>query len=302
MAITCPRCGAEFDVTLFQFGHRVRCHCGAEVAYPGTDQREGHVVAQGEHMLVATQPPQDPDHILRIARAAGEQLVVDLDQACQLTDHWEDEKLVDMLVEAALAKCLHRLAETDCWGVANRLPSSEFWRIAGPLLEVGVLQRHARLKPRGYAGDYQMLHWIGTDYCCDHPLGRAFDRYFQGQAAPQAVRCRTRQTAAALVAHCLQAGDAGLSCRQRGLGTGHRHLRGPGLLAGTSAASPARDATRPGPGGPGVQPACRRTACGTGGTPLYSRKPLPPPSETQLGQHPWGSRLSGLLRSFRLLG
>jgi translation initiation factor IF-2 len=31
MAITCPRCGAGFDVTLFQFGHRVRCDCGAWV-------------------------------------------------------------------------------------------------------------------------------------------------------------------------------------------------------------------------------------------------------------------------------
>ena len=28
MAITCPRCGAGFDVTLFQFGHRVQCDCG----------------------------------------------------------------------------------------------------------------------------------------------------------------------------------------------------------------------------------------------------------------------------------
>jgi len=28
MAITCPRCGAGFDVTLFQFGTRVLCDCG----------------------------------------------------------------------------------------------------------------------------------------------------------------------------------------------------------------------------------------------------------------------------------
>lgn len=28
MAITCPQCGASFDVTLFQFGHRVLCDCG----------------------------------------------------------------------------------------------------------------------------------------------------------------------------------------------------------------------------------------------------------------------------------
>ena len=45
MAITCPRCGAEFDATLFEFEHRVRCACGAEIRYPGTDRRSGHVAA-----------------------------------------------------------------------------------------------------------------------------------------------------------------------------------------------------------------------------------------------------------------
>jgi len=38
MAITCPQCGAGFDVTLFQFGHSVRCDCGARV-----ELRRGHV-------------------------------------------------------------------------------------------------------------------------------------------------------------------------------------------------------------------------------------------------------------------
>ena len=38
MAITCPRCGAGFDVTLFQFGHTLRCDCGARV-----ELRRGHV-------------------------------------------------------------------------------------------------------------------------------------------------------------------------------------------------------------------------------------------------------------------
>ena len=45
MAITCPRCGAEFDATLFEFEHRVHCACGAEIRYPGTDLRSGHVTA-----------------------------------------------------------------------------------------------------------------------------------------------------------------------------------------------------------------------------------------------------------------
>ena len=151
------------------------------------------------------QPQADPQQLLQIACAAGEQLVADLDRARQLTAQWADKKLAEMLVDAAISASLHRLAATGCWGEANRLPSQEFWRIAGPLLESGVLQCHARLKPRGYAGDYQMLRWIGTDYCCDHPLGWAFDRYFQRQAAPQAVRYRTQQIAVSLVAHCLQA-------------------------------------------------------------------------------------------------
>jgi RNA 3'-terminal phosphate cyclase (ATP) len=43
MAITCPRCGAEFDATLFEFEHQIRCACGAEIGYPGSDRRSGHV-------------------------------------------------------------------------------------------------------------------------------------------------------------------------------------------------------------------------------------------------------------------
>lgn len=216
MAITCPKCGSQFDATLFEFGNRVRCDCGTEVEYPGTNLRAGHLLAQdadkenghddrGGMASTVGPPPHDSNESLQIARAAGEQLVADLERARQLTGQWANRKLTEVLVEAAFTASLHRLAETGCWGEANRLPSGEFWRIAGPLLELGTLQSHARQKPRGYAGDYQMLHWIATDYCCDHPLGWAFDRYFQRQAAPQAVRYRTQQTAVALVAHCLHA-------------------------------------------------------------------------------------------------
>jgi hypothetical protein len=41
MAITCPCCGAGFDVTLFQFGHGVRCDCGAWV-----DIGRGHLLVR----------------------------------------------------------------------------------------------------------------------------------------------------------------------------------------------------------------------------------------------------------------
>ncbi len=43
MAIICPQCSAGYDVTLFQFGHEVRCKCGRVLIYPGEDLRSGHL-------------------------------------------------------------------------------------------------------------------------------------------------------------------------------------------------------------------------------------------------------------------
>jgi hypothetical protein len=31
MAIRCPECGREYDVTLFEFGRTITCECGATV-------------------------------------------------------------------------------------------------------------------------------------------------------------------------------------------------------------------------------------------------------------------------------
>jgi len=31
MAILCPKCGHQYDVTLFEFGNIVKCDCGARV-------------------------------------------------------------------------------------------------------------------------------------------------------------------------------------------------------------------------------------------------------------------------------
>jgi len=57
MAITCPRCGSEFDATLFQFGHHVRCRCGVEIEYPGALHRAGHVLTRGDDKAVAHEDP-----------------------------------------------------------------------------------------------------------------------------------------------------------------------------------------------------------------------------------------------------
>lgn len=52
MAITCPKCGKGFDVTLFQFGHGVRCECGQWV-----ELQQGHVTEAPPH---DADPPPEP--------------------------------------------------------------------------------------------------------------------------------------------------------------------------------------------------------------------------------------------------
>ena len=85
MAITCPKCGAEFDAMLFQFGHDVRCRCGAKIEYPGTDLRAGHVIVQGadktagqsDHGGMAStlgRPPHDSKQAIQIARQRASNL------------------------------------------------------------------------------------------------------------------------------------------------------------------------------------------------------------------------------------
>ena len=51
MAINCPKCGAGFDVTLFQFGHGIRCDCGQWV-----ELDRGHVI---EEEPPADKPPPE---------------------------------------------------------------------------------------------------------------------------------------------------------------------------------------------------------------------------------------------------
>lgn len=53
MAITCPKCGSEFDATLFEFGHRIRCHCGTEIEYPGGSMQSGHVLAREDRKAIS---------------------------------------------------------------------------------------------------------------------------------------------------------------------------------------------------------------------------------------------------------
>ena len=95
--------------------------------------------------------------------------------------------------------CLATLSQSELWGRANQLPSQDFWKVAGWVVSHGPLQRRAREKPHGYAGDFEMLDQIDEDRISDTHLPGAFDRYFQNQAAPKAVRNRTREIADRIV-------------------------------------------------------------------------------------------------------
>ena len=122
------------------------------------------------------------------------------------------------MVDKALTDCLSTLASTGIWGEANRLLSSQLWNIAGDLLETGWLESRARYKPRGYAGDHELLSRIAEWQVCEHPLGQCLDRYFQSQAAPQAVRNRI-ELAAGWIADAAECTSAPV-CRVASVGSG----------------------------------------------------------------------------------
>jgi len=148
--------------------------------------------------------PLSDKEVTTIVQDAADRFVAAIEKAEQLADNWENEDLGQLLVDDAISVGLNQLASTGCWGEANQLPSSIFWKTAGPVLEVGWLQNRARTKPLGYAGDYQILARMAEHVCCDHPLGRLFDDHFLRLAAPRAVRERFHHVAGALAARCLE--------------------------------------------------------------------------------------------------
>ncbi len=50
MAVCCPECGRQYDVTLFEFGRRIGCECGALVDLSsGQTRRETTAENQAKH-------------------------------------------------------------------------------------------------------------------------------------------------------------------------------------------------------------------------------------------------------------
>jgi hypothetical protein len=141
--------------------------------------------------------------VIERVREVGERLAGEVRAAETLTDGWANQDLGFALLDTALARCLESLVTTGLWGKDNQLPSVELWHAVSTWLKRGSLQARARFKPRGYAGDYLLLEQLWQNRCCDDPLGRLFDRYFQAQVAVHAVRARMEQAANTIVSHLL---------------------------------------------------------------------------------------------------
>lgn len=187
-------------------GHRIAGPCCMHIALGKTVNSKSKItrtMAGTRQPGGGATPSGEPASTVR---DASQRLVADLERARSLSSDWTDENAGYALLAPAMDRSLARLASTGCWGKDNQLPSGEFWSVAGSLLEAGWLQQRARFKPRGYAGDFEMFERFWRRQCCDHPLGRLFDRYFQAQPAVEAVRARTELLGDALVEHCL-AGD-----------------------------------------------------------------------------------------------
>lgn len=147
---------------------------------------------------IADLPPSD-EQIDRTIDSAAEGLVSDLMPVQSASDNWNRGEIAYPAIAAAMSRCLEQLQQTGLSGQANRGPSARLWNIAHSILEVGDLQLHARMKPRGYAGDFEMLAKIFLQSRCEHRLGRWFDQFFQAQAAPTAVRNRMQMVASDIV-------------------------------------------------------------------------------------------------------
>jgi len=131
-------------------------------------------------------------------------ILSDFQQARELSDHWRNERLAEVLLWAALDERLAALREDNLIEEFPRQIGTRLWNAAGEeFMAKGWLCRRAYEKPRGYPGDYALLGAIVEQTVTDDPCGQHFDRYFLHQAAPLAVVARTRLATQVIVAEAM---------------------------------------------------------------------------------------------------
>jgi extracellular factor (EF) 3-hydroxypalmitic acid methyl ester biosynthesis protein len=78
-------------------------------------------------------------------------------------------------------------------GSATRQQLQQVWRDQGECFLRETMQGFGLLKPHGYAGDFEMIDRIYTQWRSPNPHFVRWDDYFHAQSAPQAVRNRKEE-------------------------------------------------------------------------------------------------------------
>lgn len=97
----------------------------------------------------------------------------------------------DKIFEKELAQRLNRIDEMSELMLGSKRELMKLcYRMAGKELDSSVILKHAREKPYGYPGDFQLIDWIYNNKPLSQGKGRLWDEMFLRQPAAQAVRNR----------------------------------------------------------------------------------------------------------------
>lgn len=121
MAITCPRCNRQYDITLFQFGRRIVCECGELVKAEGLGPSEGKGPAP---MLSA----REHEERKLAARRKMEQLRRAADRVCSLI-LMSDYPAIDIEIEKASVRELAEQLFPDRMDLYEMIYESRFQRL-----------------------------------------------------------------------------------------------------------------------------------------------------------------------------
>jgi len=92
MAIICPRCGREYDITLFQFGRTITCDCGNVI-----DESHVELFRSLERIMCNVEDARKGEELKRMA-----------DGVCRMI---LDESIPDVDVEIAISRVREKCGE-----------------------------------------------------------------------------------------------------------------------------------------------------------------------------------------------
>lgn len=121
MAITCPRCNRQYDITLFEFGRRVVCECGEVLTAEG-------FVSPSREDVKSGPSPKDIARSRLIARRKMERLRRAADRVCSLI-LMSDYPEIDIELEKAKVRQLAEELFPDRMDLYEMIYVSRFRRL-----------------------------------------------------------------------------------------------------------------------------------------------------------------------------